>query len=303
MDVVSDVICTMRVGRPALSLEAAAPSWQEEVSAFEGARFYVGAAGRLRVTAPDEAVITLRPGDAVLLPHGTAHTLVNAADGTARFLSGAYRLERARPHPLFQDLADLVGLPARPDRYRGLQASIDLLLGELGEPMHGRDLVLPALLDVLLVHLIRACLAERAGLRATGWCVALDDEVIARSLRAVHERPGDPWTVESLGAHAGLSRAAFARRFTAMVGQPPLTYLTWWRLTVAARLLQTTDVPLSTVAQRSGYGSAYAFANAFTREFGISAGRYRRQHRADRRPGTALANSRGPACADVHAMP
>jgi AraC-like DNA-binding protein len=153
------------------------------------------------------------------------------------------------------------------------------------------------------VHLIRACLAERAGLRATGWCVALDDEVIARSLRAVHERPGDPWTVESLGAHAGLSRAAFARRFTAMVGQPPLTYLTWWRLTVAARLLQTTDVPLSTVAQRSGYGSAYAFANAFTREFGISAGRYRRQHRADRRPGTALANSRGPACADVHAMP
>jgi AraC-like DNA-binding protein len=291
MDVLSDAIGTMRVGRPYLSLEAADPSWEKEVPAFEGARFYVGTTGRIRVTAPDEAVITLQPGDAVLLPHGTAHTVVNATDSTAQFLSGAYRLERARPHPLFQDLPDLVSLPARADRYPGLQASIDLVLSELGEEMHGRDLVLPALLEVLLVHLIRACLIERAGLQATGWCVALDDEVIARSLRAVHERPADPWTVESLGAHAGLSRAAFARRFTAMVGQPPLTYLTWWRLTTAARLLQTTDVPLSTVAQRSGYGSAYAFANAFKREYGISAGRYRQQHRTDHQHERSTTNS------------
>lgn len=291
MDVLSDAIGTMRVGRPSLSLEAADRSWEKEAPAFEGARFYVGTAGRIRVTAPNESVITLQPGDAVLLPHGAAHTLVNATDSTAQFLSGAYRLERVRPHPLFQDLADLVSLPARPDRYPGLQASIDLLLSELGEPMHGRDLVLPALLEVLLVHLIRACLIARAGLQATGWCVALDDEVIARSLRAVHERPADPWTVESLGAHAGLSRAAFARRFTAMVGQPPLTYLTWWRLTMAARLLQTTDVPLSAVAQRSGYGSAYAFANAFKREYGISAGRYRQQHRTDHQHEGSTTNS------------
>ncbi|WP_411100716.1 cupin domain-containing protein [Streptomyces sp. x-45] len=281
MDVLSDAIGTMRVGRPSLSLEAAHSSWEKEVQTFQGARFYAGTTGRIRVTTPDEAVITVQPGDAVLLPHGTAHTLVNATDGTAQFLSGAYRLERARPHPLFQDLADLVSLPAGPDRYPGLQASIDLLLSELGEHMHGRDLVLPALLEVLLVHLVRACLIERAGLQATGWCAALGDEVIARSLRAVHERPADPWTVESLGAQAGLSRAAFARRFTALVGQPPHTYLTWWRLTLAAHLLQTTDVPLLTVAQRSGYGSVYAFANAFKREYGTSAGRYRQQHRSD----------------------
>ena len=88
--------------------------------------------------------------------------------------------------------------------------------------------------------------------------------------------------MESLGAHAGLSRAAFARRFTALVGQPPLTYLTWWRLTTAARLLETTDVPLSVVAQRTGYGSAYAFANAFKREYGVSAGRYRQQRHTGR---------------------
>lgn len=282
MDVLSDAIGTMRVGRPALSVEAAGPTGEKEVQAFEGVRFYVGTTGRIRVTAPDEAVITVHPGDVVLLPHGTAHTIVNGADSTAQFLSGTYRLDRARPHPLFQDLPEVVSLPARADRYPGLQASIDLLLSELDEPMHGRDVVLPALLEVLLVHLIRACLIERAELQTTGWCVALDDEMIARALRAVHERPADPWTVESLGALAGLSRAAFARRFTTMVGQPPLTYLTWWRLTTAARLLQTTDAPLSTVAQRSGYGSAYAFANAFKREYGVSAGRYRQQHTSQR---------------------
>lgn len=291
MDVLSDAIGAMRVGRPSLSLEVADPLWEREMQTFEGARFYVGTVGRIRVTTPDEAVITLQPGDVVLLPHGTAHTLANAADSTAQFLSGSYRLERARPHPLFRDLADSVSLPARADRYPGLQASIDLLLSELDERMHGTELVLPALLEVLLVYLIRACLIERAGLRTTGWCVALDDEVIARSLRAVHERPADPWTVESLGAHAGLSRAAFARRFSAMVGQPPLTYLTWWRLTRAARMLQTTDAPLSTVAQRSGYGSAYAFANAFKREYGISAGRYRQQYRTDHQHGRSPTDS------------
>ncbi|MER5556825.1 AraC family transcriptional regulator [Streptomyces sp. NPDC002793] len=281
MDVLSDAISAMRVGRPSMSLTAADPSWDMKVQPFEGARFYVVTTGGVRVTGPDEQAIPLEPGDAVLFPHGAAHTLANATDDSAQFLSGDYRLDQARPHPLFQNLPDLVSLPAREGRYPSLQASIDLLRGELGEEMYGRDLVLPALLDVLLVHLIRACLIESAGLQATGWCVALHDEVIARSLRAVHERPADPWTVESLGAHAGLSRAAFARRFTAMVGQPPLTYLTWWRLTTAARLLQATDIPLSAVAQRSGYGSAYAFANAFKREYGISAGRYRQQHRTD----------------------
>jgi AraC-like DNA-binding protein len=278
MDVLSDAIGTMRAGRPSMSLVTADPSWQMEVRSFEGARFYVVTAGHVQVSGPGGT--EAGPGDAVLFPHGTGHALRNTTPEPAQFLSGAYRLDQARPHPLFQDLPDLVSLPARADRYPALQASIDLLRGELGEQLYGGDLVLPALLDVLFVHLIRACLVARAGLHTTGWCVALEDEVIARSLRAVHERPADPWTVESLGAHAGLSRAAFARRFTALVGQPPLTYLTWWRLTTAAQLLQTTDAPLSAVAQRSGYGSVYAFANAFKREYGIPAGQYRQHHRA-----------------------
>jgi AraC-like DNA-binding protein len=82
--------------------------------------------------------------------------------------------------------------------------------------------------------------------------------------------------VETLGAEAGLSRAAFARRFSALVGQPPLAYLTWWRMTTAARLLRETDSPLSTVAKQTGYTSEFAFARAFKREYGTAPGGYRR---------------------------
>jgi AraC-like DNA-binding protein len=83
--------------------------------------------------------------------------------------------------------------------------------------------------------------------------------------------------VEELGAHGGLSRAAFSRRFTALVGRPPLTYLTWWRMTTAGRLLREDDLPLRLVAQRTGYTSEFAFAKAFKREYGVAPGQYRRQ--------------------------
>jgi AraC-like DNA-binding protein len=74
-----------------------------------------------------------------------------------------------------------------------------------------------------------------------------------------------------------MSRATFARRFSALVGQPPLTYLRWWRMTVAARLLRSTDAPLDAIAKQVGYTSEFAFGTAFKREYGLAAGRYRSQ--------------------------
>jgi transcriptional regulator GlxA family with amidase domain len=93
----------------------------------------------------------------------------------------------------------------------------------------------------------------------------------------MHDDPSAPWTVQSLAALSGLSRAPFARRFTALIGEPPLTYLTRWRMTTAARLLRLSDAPLSAVAGKAGYGSEFAFAKAFKREYGLAPGRYRRR--------------------------
>ncbi|MDQ0784763.1 helix-turn-helix transcriptional regulator [Streptomyces sp. B3I8] len=100
----------------------------------------------------------------------------------------------------------------------------------------------------------------------------------------MHEDPARAWTVEELGRQADLSRAAFARRFARLVGQPPLACPTWWRLSVAARLLKEGDRSLESVARSVGYGSRYAFANAFKRLHGVAPGRYRLERAGDREP-------------------
>ena len=97
------------------------------------------------------------------------------------------------------------------------------------------------------------------------------------ALEAMHQDPARRWTVASLAAQAGLSRAPFARRFTALVGRPPLAYLTWWRMTVAARMLRESDATVAVIARRVGYSSEFAFATAFRREHGSAPGRYRRR--------------------------
>jgi AraC-like DNA-binding protein len=130
----------------------------------------------------------------------------------------------------------------------------------------------------MLLYVLRAWLAERSAAdEPAGWAAALRDPGVSRALADVHDDPARAWTVEDLAARGAMSRSTFAQRFTAMVGQPPLTYLTWWRMTVAGRLLRESDEPLVAVARQVGYGSEFAFAKAFKREFGVAPGRYRRE--------------------------
>jgi transcriptional regulator GlxA family with amidase domain len=103
----------------------------------------------------------------------------------------------------------------------------------------------------------------------------LRDPSIAAALEALHANPEAPWRIEDLAARVGLSRATLARRFTELTGHSPMAYLTWWRLTTAARLLQDTDLPLPSIAAKVGYGSPFAFSHAFKRQFGSAPGSYR----------------------------
>ena len=280
MDVLSDAVLALRVGRPYATLTDVDPPWAMAFSAFSGARFHVVLQGSCDVLRTGSPSIPMTPGDAVLFPHGEAHSLRSTGGGHVQLLCGAYLLDRAPAHPLVHDLPAALVVPARAGRV-GVRPAVDMLKEELAQQVSGHEIALPALLDVLLVRLIRVWsqAPERSG---TGWATGPDDPVIAPALLAIHERPQEPWTVVSLGSLAGVSRSAFARRFTDVIGLPPLTYLTWWRLTTGARLLRTTDSPLTAVAERTGYGSPYAFANAFKRQYGVSPGQYRRRRRDDR---------------------
>jgi AraC-like DNA-binding protein len=134
--------------------------------------------------------------------------------------------------------------------------------------------VLDRLLDLLLIAVLRAWFA-RPDADAPGWYRAYSDPVVGKALRLIHDDPAHQWTVADLAAEAGVSRAAFARRFTELVGEPPMAFLTDWRLSLAADLLLEPDATIGSVAYQVGYATPYALSTAFKRVRGVSP----RQHR------------------------
>lgn len=134
--------------------------------------------------------------------------------------------------------------------------------------------MLDRLFDLLLIAAIRAHLA-RLGDDAPAWYRAHQDPVVGRAVRMLHEDPARPWTVAGLAAECGTSRARFARRFTELVGEPPMSYLIRWRLALAADLLREPQLTVETVATRVGYSNGFALSSAFKRVRGVSPTTYR----------------------------
>jgi AraC-like DNA-binding protein len=134
--------------------------------------------------------------------------------------------------------------------------------------------VLDRLLDLVLVTVLRDWFA-RPSAGAPGWYRAQSDPVVGPALRMLHNDPARPWTVASIAAATGISRASLARRFTDLVGEPPMTFLTGWRLALAADLLREPEATIGAVARQVGYGSAFALSTAFKREHGLSPADYR----------------------------
>ncbi len=257
MDVLSDVITLMRTGTPRSARFERQGSWSQRYPQVPGSLgFHVVVSGTCRIHD-----MTLRAGDVVVV---SDEERTMSGDGPCVTLCGAYEVNPSRLHPLLRSLPPLLRASSSP--------AVALLNAELAQPDLGSDALVPALLDVLLVHALRSWCTTTGD----GWAAALRDHPVATALQAMHAAPAAPWTVATLAATAGLSRATFARRFTSRTGQPPLAYLTWWRMTLAARLLRSADAPLNSVAAAVGYGSEFAFATAFKRSFGIAPGRYRR---------------------------
>lgn len=144
-----------------------------------------------------------------------------------------------------------------------------LMNSEFERDMMGRDIISARLADVLLVEAIRAY-ASRLTATDIGWLGALSDARIGRALRAIHDDVAQPWTVAALAGLAGMSRAGFSAEFTRLVGQPPLTYVRTWRLTLAHTALMRGDETVASIANRIGYTSHSAFGHAFRRAFGTT---------------------------------
>ncbi|GGM37413.1 AraC family transcriptional regulator [Promicromonospora citrea] len=291
MDLVGEVIRSVRVGRPGARLVRQTGPRGVRFPAFEGSGFHIVLAGTCWLVSEHAGPVELRPGDVVLASAGAAHGLSPVParlgdlpmvafgphppeQGPARFefLCGSYHLAHgAAPHYL-RTLPALVVVSPDRERAPRLRALADLLRAEVAASPAGDDATVPALLDLVLVHVLRQWREEHE----PGDGALTDDPAIATALREIHERPAEPWTVERLSRVAGLPRTSFARRFTELVGRPPMRYLTEWRLDRAAGLLRETDAPLATIARQVGYATEFAFSAAFRRAHGVPPGRFRR---------------------------
>lgn len=198
-------------------------------------------------------------------------TCGDGVDDSSVLLIGKYRRPGEIAMRLLSALPPLLVLPSTA---HGESAVVSLLAEETVRKEPGQDLVLERLLDLLLVAILRAWFI-RPDADAPAWCRANGDPVVGPVLRLIHGHPDHPWTVAALAGRTGVSRATLARRFTDLVGMPPMAYLTEWRIDLAADLLKESDTTIDSIARQVGYGSAFALSAAFKRARGISPQRHR----------------------------
>ncbi|RJL31325.1 AraC family transcriptional regulator [Bailinhaonella thermotolerans] len=196
----------------------------------------------------------------------------HSPDGGTSMLIGTYQLPGEISRPLLRTLPPLLAVPS--DALRS--PLIPLLATEISRDEPGQQVVLDRLLDLLLIAALRAWFAAPET-DAPTWYRAYGDPVVGRALRLLHHNPAHPWTLAELAERSGVSRAALARRFSALVGEPPMAYLTEWRLSLAADLLRDPGTTLDSIAHRVGYGSGFALSAAFKRVRGLSPHEHRSQ--------------------------
>ncbi len=276
---------------------------------------------------PDRPAVRLAPGDIVVFPHGDAHWLASGpdvkpspadaewfyqtrntpkpipvsylgldsfaiqrppTDAPTNLVCGFFGCDVRPFNPLVANLPRLLHLPASGDPWS--RALLTQAMHASQAPRPGSDAVLERISEMMFVDAIRRYV-EALPAESTGWLAGLRDRHVGRALSALHADPSRDWTIDALAREAALSRSALYDRFVQLVGQPPMQYLTQWRMQVAARLLREGDAPVAAVALEVGYDSEAAFARAFKRQTGSPPAAWRRASRAAGAPARAAAAS------------
>lgn len=196
---------------------------------------------------------------------------------SARLLCGFLGCDRGPFNPLLSALPRVIHAPASElsvDSWAGQLARLAETESRSARP--GGEAVLERMSEMMFVDLIRLHLSTLP-ISETGWLSALRDRHVGRVLSLMHSQPAEPWTLEKLSSHAGLSRSALQDRFVELVGQPPMQYLRCWRMQVASNLLVESNAKVATIAQEVGYESEEAFSRSFKRAVGQPPAAWRRE--------------------------
>jgi AraC family transcriptional regulator, alkane utilization regulator len=266
--------------------------------------YHLVAAGRCEVAVPGAPAVLARAGDLIVIPGGESHSL--GSDLARKPVPGAPLVVQRGPDDvpevryggggaatrmvcgylacdssLFDTVLAalprvmLVNMREGPGA-QWLTSSIRFSIEESAAQRAGAGTVLAKLSELMFVEAIRRHI-ESLPPEQTGWLAGLRDRFVGKALALIHSKPAHDWTVEALAGSVGLSRSALAERFTSLVGQPPMQYLTHWRLQLAANLLRAGSRPVAAIAAEVGYDSESAFNRAFKREMGAAPATWRKR--------------------------
>ncbi|MEM9454042.1 MAG: AraC family transcriptional regulator [Myxococcota bacterium] len=304
-DALREVLRSFRLETSVMSRAHLGSPWAVSTQGLPGAIFHAVVEGECHLR-PDNgpAPLCLGPGDVALLTRGDPHVLSDGGgsipaplgqlamrnDGRCvetleyggsgeqtRIICGSFALRHAGGDVMLSALPPVMHARGRGSGGVGawLDTTIDMLAHELDRRSPGAEIMVARLTDVLVIHLLRACV-EQAPERGGGWLSALRDERIGRAIATMHHDPGGKWTASSLASRAGMSRSSFFARFSELVGESPARYLARWRMWVAADLLAQQSLSLGELAERVGYSSEDAFSRVFKKVIGVSPVQYRR---------------------------
>lgn len=303
MDVLTDVLNTLELKGWLSSRRELASPWRYDFAPSRDSIFHVlNFGGAYLQVEGEDAPIRIEDGDVLLFPTGHPHSLyddpaspltrlvkldyhpqrghqVVNRDGEGQkplLLCGAFHFEYPHDFPLLHRLPKLIHIPGTQGRLeQGFADLVNFIARESISQQPGADVMLRRLTEMLFIQIIRLWIDQQAE-ASVGWIRALRDQPVSTALGLIHQSPERQWKVHELAEAAALSRSAFSARFTELVGEPPMTYLTRWRMLRATRLLKN-EVRMETIAEQLGYESEAAFRKAFKREIGIPPAQYRKQ--------------------------
>jgi AraC-like DNA-binding protein len=260
------------------------------------------AAGQMQIRAEGGEVVDVRAGELVLLPHNHAHVFgsevgvdsISVRDvmqpapvgGLARIeyggngeptqlLCGFLGTDNSFG-PLLSSLPAVLKLDVRATPLGAwMESSFRFAISQIASGRVGSTTVIAKLSELLFVEAVSHYIANLPEDRQ-GWLAGLRDPNIGRALTLLHASPAKVWSAEALAGEVGMSRSGFAERFTSLVGQPPMQYLTFWRLHLAAQQLRESSRAIAQVGHAVGYESEAAFSRAFKRQYGASPAAWRR---------------------------
>ena len=262
-------------GRAAILGESSGTFWlgPGDVALTRGTEHYIFADDP--ATTP---MVVIHPGQRCTTPSGEdlrfemslgVRTWGNSASGATRSVICAYEGRSEVSTRLLDVLPTVLVLRAG----EWDTPLVNLLAAEAVHEGPGQEAYLDRLLDLLLIAVLRTWFDRDEN--APTWWHAEHDPVVGPALKLIYNNPGHPWTVANLAAAVGSSRAVFASRFTEQVGEPPIAFLTNWRLALAADLLRLSRSTIAAVARQVGYSTPFALSSAFKRAYGVSPNTYR----------------------------